>query len=274
MRIGVFAKTFAARGALRALAAVRAAGFDAAQFNMACLGLPSMPDTIVPAALLEIAQARDKTGVAIPAISATYNMIHPDPGHRAVGLRRLATMIEAARQCGIGLVTLCTGTRDPDDMWRAHPDNVSPQAWRELLAEMEQAAAFAEAAGVGLGVEPELANVVNSAEAARRLVDELGSPALRIVLDPANLAETATPEARRAVIARAVDTLADRLALAHAKDRDARGGFVAAGRGVVDFGHFVACLRAAAFDGDLIAHGLDEGEAPEVARFLRRTIAA
>ena len=38
-------------------------------------------------------------------------------------------------------------------------------AWRELLVEMARAVKVAEASGVDLGIEPELANVVSSARA-------------------------------------------------------------------------------------------------------------
>ena len=278
MQFGIFAKTFAGQGtqlgAQNVLQAARAAGYACAQFNMACVGLPSMPDVIAPAVAEGIARASAATGVAIAAISGTYNMIHPDPAQRAAGLRRLGVIIGAARAMGTRLVTLCTGTRDPHDQWRHHPDNASAEAWRDLVTEMAKAAALAETADVDLGIEPELANVVSGAARARRLIDELRSPCLHIVLDPANLFETAAPEARRTIIEGAVDLLAGRIAMAHAKDRDAAGGFVAAGRGVIDFPHFVQCLRQAGFAGPLVTHGLSETEAPAVAAFLKQVAAA
>ena len=40
-------------------------------------------------------------------------------------------------------------------------------------------------------------------------------------------------------------------------------------KGVLDYAHYIARLRASGFDGDLVAHGLSAEEAPEVARFLR-----
>ena len=49
MQIGIFAKTFSATGALPVLNAVKQAGYEVAQFNMACLGLPSMPESVAPA---------------------------------------------------------------------------------------------------------------------------------------------------------------------------------------------------------------------------------
>ena len=133
---------------------------------------------------------------------------------------------------------------------------------------------LAEECNVDLGIEPELANVVSSADQARRLIDELKSPRIRVVLDPANLFEVAKPGERRDIIAQAVDLLGDRIAMAHAKDRNAEGRFVAAGSGVVDFAHFVRCLRNTGFDGPLVTHGLSEAEAPGVAAFLRQVIVA
>jgi sugar phosphate isomerase/epimerase len=270
MRLGIFAKTFAGTDPLTVLQAARDAGYEAVQYNMACSGLAAMPDTLTGAQVDAVAQASAVTGVAIAAVSGTYNMIHPDPALRAVGLRRLRVLIDRAGAMGTGMVTLCTGTRDPDDQWRHHPDNGSPEAWRDLLDEMAKACALAEAKGVRLGIEPELANVVNGAARARQLIDSLQSPALAIVLDPANLFEVAPLAQQRDILSHAVDTLADRIAMAHAKDRDPAGGFVAAGKGVVDFPHFLNCLRAAGFDGDLVTHGLSEAEARGVAAFLAR----
>ena len=47
----------------------------------------------------------------------------------------------------------------------------------------------------------------------------------------------------------------------------------AAGKGVVDFAHFIGCLRAAGFDGDMVTHGLSAAEAPVVAAFLAGLVA-
>jgi sugar phosphate isomerase/epimerase len=173
---------------------------------------------------------------------------------------------------GTRVVTLCTGTRDPDDQWRAHPDNGRPEAWRDLLASIAAALEIAEAHDIDLGIEPELANVVSSAEAARRLIDEMQSPRLQIVLDAANLFESASIAEQRNIVSRAVDLLADRIVMAHAKDRAADGAFVAAGQGVLDYPHYLAALRRAGFDGPLITHGLSAGEAPGVGAFLRRAL--
>lgn len=274
MRLGIFAKTFAGSDPFTVLSAAKSAGYASVQYNMACSGLAAMPDELTSNQMQAVALAAAETGMSIAAVSGTYNMIHPDPAVRATGLRRLAILIKSASAMGTNMVTLCTGTRDAQDQWRGHPANASPEAWRDLLDEMAKACALAEPLGVKLGIEPELANVIDTATRARALIDTLQSPSLAIVLDPANLFEVAPFATQRHLISEAVDLLADRIVMAHAKDRDATGGFATAGRGVVDFPHFLGQLKAAGFAGDLVTHGLDAAEAPQVAAFLTRCLAA
>lgn len=273
MRLGIFAKTFAGSDPGTVLAASKAAGFTCVQYNMACSGLAAMPDALAAGDVAAVSAASRASGVAISAVSGTYNMIHPDPAVRAKGLARLEVLLRHAAAMGTGMVTLCTGTRDVEDQWRHHPDNGSDEAWADLLAEMGKACALAEPLAIKLGIEPELANVVDTAARARLLLDTLQSPALAIVLDPANLFEVATLADQRDLLSRSVDMLAGRIAMAHAKDRDAQGGFATAGKGVVDFPHFLGALKAAGFDGDLVTHGLAADEAAGVADYLGHVLA-
>lgn len=273
MRLGIFAKTFAGDDPLTVMQAAQKAGFAAVQYNMACSGLAAMPEVISSAQAGAVAKASAATGVSIAAVSGTYNMIHPDPAVRAQGLQRLQVLIRNAAALGTRMVTLCTGSRDADDQWRHHPDNATPEAWRDLLTEMAKACAMAEAHNVTLGIEPELANVIDTAARARSLIDTLQSPALVIVLDPANLFEVTPLPAQRDLLSQAIDLLADRIRMAHAKDRNAAGGFTTAGKGVVDFPHFLGRLQAAGFRGDLVTHGLAANEAPGVAAYLSQTLA-
>jgi sugar phosphate isomerase/epimerase len=273
LQLGIFAKTFPGSDPQTVLAAVRAAGYTATQYNMACSGLAAMPDAIEASAAQAVAQAAREQGVAMTAVSGTYNMIHPDPAVRAAGHARLATLAASCAALGTRLITLCTGTRDAQDQWRGHADNTTPEAWRDLLASMRTAAEIADQHDVFLGIEPELANVVNSASRARALIDQIGSDRLRIVLDPANLFEVASLAEQRSTVAEAIDLLADRIVMGHAKDRHADGRFATAGQGVLDYPHYLACLKRAGFDGPLITHGLGADEAAGVAVFLRGALA-
>jgi sugar phosphate isomerase/epimerase len=251
---------------------VKASGFTVAQYNMACSGLASMPDEISDAVIADIKAASQSSGITLNALSATYNMIHPDVATREKGHRRLAVIAESAQALGIPIITLCTGTRDAADQWKHHPDNNSSSAWADLIHSMQTAITIADRYNVNLGIEPELANVINSATNARELIDQLKSPRLKIIFDPANLFETETVAEQRRIVSSALELLARDIAMAHAKDRSVNGEFVAAGTGVLDYRHFLSELKRTGFDGPLITHGLSATEAPEVSTFLKREL--
>ena len=139
MRLGIFAKTFSRPTVEAAFDAVKEHGLDCVQFNMACAGLPALPDDIAPSLAIRIHEASLSRGIAIAAVSGTYNMAHPDLRIRQAGLRRLRTLASACHSMGTSVITLCTGTRDPENMWSWHPENASSSAWSDLLSSMEAA---------------------------------------------------------------------------------------------------------------------------------------
>ena len=268
MRLGIFAKTFPGSAPDIVLASARRAGFATVQYNLACSGLDPLPAAIPADAPIAVRTAAAETGVGIAAVSATYNMIHPNPGEREKGRRAFRAVAAAARQMGTNLLTLCSGSRDAQDQWRFHPDNATPAAWSEMCHEFQLLHVVAVEHDVFLRVEPELANVVSSAARARQLLDTFTGGRIRIVLDAANLFETATLEKQHMLIGEAVDLLGDAIALAHAKDRLPGGRFTYAGGGVLDYPYYLSALRRAGFRGSLITHGLDAAEAPRVGAFL------
>ena len=269
--IGIFAKTFVRPTIEETLDAIAAHGIRAVQFNMACADLPSLPDRIVPALATRIRDALAERGLAMAAVSGTFNMIHPDPEQRRDGLRRLSVLAGACAALGTGYITLSTGTRDPDDMWRRHPGNDAPDAWRDLVASMGEAVRLAEEARVTLAIEPEVSNVVDSARKGRRLLDEIRSPSLRVVLDPANLFHTGELPRMRLILDEAFDLLGPDVVMAHAKDlsRDGAAGNGAAGTGLLDYDHYLALLGGLGRDVPLILHGLMEEQVDAAAAFLR-----
>ena len=269
MKLGIFAKTFPGTTPLEVLQAAASAGYASVQYNLACSGLSALPEVVTSEIAQAVREASATTGVEIAAISATYNMTHPDLSKRKTGRESFAAMAAQAHAMGANLLTVCSGSMDAQDQWRHHPLNDSSGAWAAMMDEFNALIAIADRHDILIGVEPELANVVSSAKKARCLVESLGSDRIRIVLDPANLAEVTAPSDRRNIIAEAINLLADRIVMAHAKDRNADGSFATAGKGVIDFPHFLRELEAAGFNGSLVTHGLADAEAAEVATFLK-----
>jgi sugar phosphate isomerase/epimerase len=269
MRLGIFARTFSRPTLEGVFDAVREHQLDCVQFNLACTGLPTLPDAIAPSLTTCIREVSMSRGIEIVAVSGTYNMIHPDPKVRQDGLRRLRTLASACHEMGTSVITLCTGTRDPKNMWRWHPENTTSQAWSDLLSSMEAALQIAEEEQVTLAFEPERANVVSTAAKGHQLLAALQSSRLKVVMDPANLIIPGDKHQMRQVLDEAFDLLGEHIVIAHAKDRGADDSFQAAGEGILDYDHYLRLLRATSFDGPLILHGLTEGQVDAALQFLR-----
>lgn len=265
---GIFSKTFATANVDDNFRTIKSLGYAATQFNFASAGLPSLPTAIADEKIEEIAAAARKHGVRIEAISATFNMTHPTQDVINKGMASLSVICEAAARLGCPLVTLCTGTLDAEDQWRFHPDNNTPQAWQKIRETMAQALQIASRYDVSLGIEPELANIVSSAEKARQLIDEMKSDRLKVIFDPANLFEVATITEQHAIVKKALDLLADDIAIAHAKDRNTDGSFATAGKGVLDYHFYLKQLSASGFNGCVVTHGLADSEAQDVSLML------
>ena len=265
MQAGIFSRTYAAKGEA-VFAAIKADGFSAAQLNLSSLGLESLPASLPTDVLLKAKTDAAKHGVQLVALSGTYNMAHPDPAQRQAQRLRFANVVRAARLMGIGMVTLCTGSRDQNNKWAHHADNNSSEAWRDFRNELDTALALAD--GLTLAIEPEPGNVVQGAKVARRVLDEVRSPHLKIILDAANLIGHDGMTRQYEIMAQAFELLGADVVLAHAKDIDANGRVMPPGKGAVDLAAFVQGLKRARFSGAIVAHGFEEKESKAAGDFL------
>jgi sugar phosphate isomerase/epimerase len=275
MQIGILMGTFG-RPTLEAnLDAVKACGLDCIQLNIASAGLPAMPDEIPPELVKRIRQEADVRGITIASLEGTFNMSHPDAEYRRTGLRRLRVMAEACHELGTSKIHTCTGTRDRENMWRRHADNDSPQAWRDLVSCTRVASEIARQADVVLAFEPEVNNVVDSAKKARRLLDEIGSPHLKVTMDGANIFHAGELTRMREVLDEAFELVGKDIVLAHAKDlsHDGDAGHEAAGHGKLDYDRYLSLLHACGFHGPILLHGLSESQIPGCIAFLRDKLA-
>ncbi len=273
MELGILARTFDRDDVEQTLAAVSEHGLQWMQFKLPDPSLLDQPQTERRAGLRKIKQAVDDRGLAIAALSATYNMAHPDPSIRRAGMNYLEKLSQAAVDLGTHCLTLCTGTRDPDNMWKHHPDNRTPEAWEDMLASVEEALERTQDSGVILGFEPEYHNVVCSAQAGRTLLDTMESTRLKVIMDAANILLYCEPNDMDAVLTEAFDLLGDDLVLVHGKDfLQGHTGDVPFGQGMLDVDLYLSLIEETPYQGPFILHGFAEEDAAASIEFARRKL--
>ncbi len=276
MQIGIMSRTFARATLEEELDAVANHGISCMQFGLSSAGVTELPTHIDVDLCHKIREEMSSRNITMTALSGTYNMIHPDLQQRADGLRNLRVLASACDKLGTSVITLCTGTRDPNSMWRRHPDNDLPEAWDDLAVSMRQAIQVAEEYQVTLAFEPEVANVVDSAIKARRIIDQIGSPYLKVVMDGANIFHAGELPRMREILDEAFALLGEHIAFAHAKDldRDGEAGHLAAGKGLLDYDQYLSLLNDIDSDVPIVLHGLSEAEVNGCVAFLREKIGA
>src|SRR3954468_19044410 len=223
-QIGILLATTFTTGTLEArLDAAKANGLACVQMSMAAAGLPEMPDQI-PAELPDrIRRESSARGIVIASMTGTFNMTHSDKEHRRTGLRRLRVLAEVCPRIGTSFIHVCTGTRDPNNMWQYHPENGSPESWRDMAACVREATDIARQANVVLAFEPEVSNVVDSARKARRLLDEIGPSPLKSHKGPGDSLHAGELPRMKEILDEAFALVGKDIVLCHAKDLDHDG---------------------------------------------------
>lgn len=277
--IGIFANTFDAPNFEGILDAVKAHGLATIELNLSVLGVAKLAgtdtlpreDLVVDSLTDKVRDACQERGVKVASLAAYFNMIHPDKKQREAGLRQLEPLMKLAKTLDIKPLALCTGTRDQDNMWHPHPANNDPEAHRALRHSLGEALAMAEAYDRVLAFEPEVNLVISSPKEARNLLDDMASPRLKVIFDPANIFPPGGLNHMHRLMTEAVELLGKDIVLAHAKDilQDGQAGDVAAGKGKLDYGHYMNLLRDIGFGGAILLHGLREDEVAGSLRHLK-----
>ena len=229
--------------------------------------LPEVIDEIAAYARTEF----EKRDMVVAAVAGNANMVDIDPDKRQKAIDKVLMIISACAKIGTNVIATCTGSRNPESMWRDHPDNQSEETWKILRDTLEKILPAAEAAGVNIAFEPEYNNVCQNAYLSRRLIDEMASPRLKVVMDAANIFGKDDLSRMTEVLDEAFDLLGDYVAIAHGKDLDHGGdaGHLAAGTGKLDYEHYVKLLCGLSFDVPIILHGITEEQLPESADMIR-----
>lgn len=257
-------------------AAIREYGFTGVQFDFLSVCDEEMPAVIDSALTERIRKAAAENGVKIVSVNGTFNMIDPDSEKLADGLRRFEELAKHMHELDCNFVTLCTGSRNPNSMWRPHPDNETEAAWADLLVTMRAVLDIAEKYDLILGLETEPSNVMYTAEHCRRLMDTFdNTPRLKVIMDIANLFRPgmAHVENMRPTMRHAFDLLGKDVALAHGKDvlEGDLTQFTYAGNGIVDFSYFKELLEEIDYPGCLVLHGIkDEAFFPQALENMHR----
>lgn len=181
-----------------------------------------------------IGQAYRSAGIDIHSIGVYTNLIHPDEAERKANLAYFEAMMQVGAAMGVRTFVTEAGHYEPEKAASNVPDYFMEEVWVRMASTGKELAAMAEKHDATVLFEAFFGGFLTSAKRTRMFIEEVGSPRIRSLLDPANLLEINDLDEMFAQLGPKIDCL-------HAKDRKLhvdRG--VAAGQGDLDYRKFVA----------------------------------
>ncbi len=193
-------------------------GFSCVQLAMG-KAVPGFRMEEAPALLTEDLAAEVKEELELAgmecAVLGCYLKLAVKDEEEALRIRKiyLAHLRFAAR---IG--ACCTGTETPPAAGPEGNGCRTEEQYRLFLDRVRPVVREAEETGVTLAVEPVCSHIIHNTETAERMLEDLKSDHVRIILDAVNLIDSAHTDRADELVLDAVRRLGDRVCVLHMKD--------------------------------------------------------
>jgi len=113
-------------------------------------------------------------------------LVHPDEDVRRAEVARLRDALALAAELGADAVLTGAGSNNPRGGYWPHRENHSAGARDRLVRSLREAAQAAEELGLAIALECHVTTTLDSPERVREILESVGSPAVRVNLDPVN----------------------------------------------------------------------------------------
>lgn len=193
---------------------------------------------------LYVKRVLGRNGLDAAVLGCYLNLAHPDPQALLDIQGRYYAHLRGAALLGAGVVGTETGA--PNAEYRLDGSTHSRDALNTFIRNLAPVVERAEHWGVSVAIEPVWKHIVYDADRALEVLDAIHSPNLRIIFDPVNLLYSGNVDDRERVLGKAMEKLAEHIAVVHLKDfvRDGQElRAVAAGTGEMDYRAILRFLR-------------------------------
>jgi sugar phosphate isomerase/epimerase len=197
------------------------------------------PGKLSPGLVRDIANEFNKQNVSISILACYLHLFDRDEEKRLENIARFKELLRYARSFGTTVVAVEVG--------KIPNGEFTDNDWLTLKASLKELVIEAEKWGVYIGIEPANEHLIGTAQSLKKLLDEVPSSNIGVVLDPGNLLTKENFHNQNQVIEEAFELLGNRIIACHAKDRklDDEGQIqtVTPGRGQLNYPLYVKLLN-------------------------------
>lgn len=157
-----------------------------------------------------------KNGQTCVLLGCYLNLCSPDLEAHAKTVEIYKAHLRFAKKIGALLVGTETGA--PNTGYKTCPECYTEEALQLFIDRVKPVVRYAEEVGQLFAIEPVVRHIVSTPERCERVLDAVGSPHLRVILDAVNLLGEENYRGRHAIIRDGVARLGSRTSLLHMKD--------------------------------------------------------
>ena len=202
------------------LAFARAQGFSCAHVALSKVlddfAMEDAPEKLTDEYALRVRKEFDESGLECAVLGCYLNLADPNPERRAQTQEIYKAHLRFAAKIGARVVGTETYA-NPESAF-SDPAPQSEEAFRLQLDSLKPVVRCAEECGAVLAVEPVWCHIISTPERAARMLEELPSENLQIILDAVNLIAPEEAERAEDIIRNAISLLGDRVRILHMKD--------------------------------------------------------
>ncbi|MEA5135081.1 MAG: sugar phosphate isomerase/epimerase family protein [Candidatus Fimivivens sp.] len=180
-------------------------------FQKAITGVSSYYD-VTPDHIVRVKNALWNNGLALETLGVYMELGLAVESERQKAVNQFLVGMRVAKDMGLSQVA-----SESTPMQKQPLGTTWKEAYRCLIRSMEEILPTAQDLGIEVCLEPVYYHVLSSSRLAKKLIDDLQSPNLKITLDPANLLDVPQFDNQYAVWDEAFDLLGDLIRLVHMK---------------------------------------------------------
>ena len=201
-------------------------------------------DALTPGLAYKLKRDFEKNGLDVAVLGCYLNLANPNQEALKKNVQRYMAHIRFASWLQVGVVGTETGA--VNEGYKFEPANHSEEALEIFIRNLRPIVAYAEKMGVVLAIEPVYKHIVCNPVRARKVLDEINSPNLMIILDPVNLLDISNYEKREEIFREAIELLGRDVAVLHLKDfvvEDNQLKSVGCGKGLMQYEQILSFIK-------------------------------
>ncbi len=225
---------------------IKAQGFDCIHIALSKSIKEFTPDiaAMTPAFAMHMKRVCAKNDLDVAVLGCYLNLCNPDPVQHKEIVDKYTAHLRFASMLGCGVVGTETGACNTE--YRFEPFSHTDEALKIFIDNLAPVVETAEKFGVLMAIEPVWTHIVSTVDRARKVLDEIASPNLQIILDPVNLLHAEIVEDQDAMLREAFDQLGNEIAVVHMKDFVLQGDQkvpTAIGQGKLDYPYLCKLIK-------------------------------